>query len=208
MATAMFLDIRGFTSVAEKLDAIELMEWLNDFLGTMADEAARYGAIVDDYFGDGVKVDFGVPVPRVTEAEFDADAMAAVRCALAMGTRLAELNGSWSLRGLPPAGMRVGIATGEAVAGSIGGANRLKYTIVGDIVNVAARLESLDASNHDFEERPCRILIAEQTRARLGERFETRDMGWVPVKGRLSKVRVHEVLGPAGAASDAPAREV
>lgn len=208
VATAMFLDIRGFTSVGEKLDAIELMEWLNDFLGSMADEAARHGAIVDDYFGDGVKVDFGVPVPRRTEAELDADAVAAVRCALAMGVKLAELNASWKERELPPAGMRVGIATGDAVAGSIGGANRLKYTIVGDIVNVAARLESLDASQHDFEKRPCRILIAEQTRARLGERFQTRDMGWISVKGRAAQVRVHEVLGLAGTAPEAPAEEV
>jgi adenylate cyclase len=208
VATAMFLDIRGFTTVGEKLDAIELMEWLNDFLGSMADEAARHGAIVDDYFGDGVKVDFGVPVPRRTEAEIDADAIAAVRCALAMGVKLAELNESWRERGLPPAGMRVGIATGEAVAGSIGGANRLKYTIVGDIVNVAARLESLDASKHDFEKRPCRILIAEQTRARLGDRFETRDKGWISVKGRAAQVRVHEVLGPAGTAPEVSAEEV
>lgn len=208
VATAMFLDIRGFTSVGEKLGAIELMEWLNDFLGSMADEAARHGAIVDDYFGDGVKVDFGVPVPRRTEAEIDADAVAAVRCALAMGVKLAELNESWKKKALPPAGIRVGIATGDAVAGSIGGANRLKYTIVGDIVNVAARLESLDASQHDFEKRPCRILIAEQTRARLGGRFETRDMGWISVKGRDAQVHVHEVLGLAGAAPEASAEEV
>jgi class 3 adenylate cyclase len=70
---------------------------------------------------------------------------------------------------------------------------------VGDIVNVAARLESLDYSQHDFAKRPSRVLIAEETRSRLGDRFETRDLGWCAIKGKVEKVHVHEVLRKADA---------
>jgi adenylate cyclase len=202
-ATVLFADVRGSTALGEKLEPLVYMEWVNEFMDAMAGEVLAHGGIVDDYYGDGLKADFGVPVPRTSEDEIAADAVAAVRCALALEAALAGLNARWLERGKPAGAMRVGICTGVAVAGSIGSRDRLKYTVTGDLVNTAARLESLDASGHDFAARPCRILIAEPTRARLGDAFETRILGEFALRGREGAVRVHEVLGRAASGSEA-----
>jgi adenylate cyclase len=199
-ATVLFADVRGSTALGEKLPPLVFMDWLNDFMEAMAEAVLAHGGIVDDYFGDGLKADFGVPIPRATDSEVAADAAAAVRCALALEAALARLNASWRERGLPPGAMRVGICTGTATAGSIGSSDRLKYTVVGDIVNVAARLESFDGAEHDFALRPCRILVADATRARLGEAFQTRRLGEFRLKGKDEVVAVHEVLGASGGA--------
>ncbi len=195
MATVLFADIRGSTGLGEKLEPLVFMEWLNDFMEAMADQVLAHGGIVDDYFGDGLKADFGVPIPRATEAEVAADAAAAVRCALALEAALVRLNAGWRARGLPAGAMRVGINTGTMIAGSVGSSDRLKYTVVGDSVVVAARLESFDASAHDFAKRPCRILVAESTRSRLGSAFQTRALGEFRLKGKDESIAVHEVLG-------------
>lgn len=193
-ATVLFLDMKGFTEVAEKLDTLELMEWLNDFMGTMAHEAEKHGGLVDDYFGDGMKIDFGVPMPSRTEEAITADAEAAVRCGLAMGRELDRLNADWAERGLPETQMRIGIATGQAVAGSFGERDRLKFTVVGDTVNTAARLESLKSEEIDFGPQSCRILIAEETLRRTGNHFEIIDRGSFSVKGKSKPVQVHQVI--------------
>ncbi len=193
-ATILFLDMKGFTEVAEKLDTLKLMEWLNDFMATMAREAERYGGLVDDYFGDGMKVDFGVPIPSTTEEQINADAEAAVRCGLAMADELERLNQDWASRNLPQCGMRIGIATGPAVAGSFGEKDRLKFTVVGDTVNTAARLESLKSEEIDFGPQRCRLLIADETLSRIGESFESIDRGLFSVKGKSQSIRVHQIV--------------
>ena len=91
--------------------------------------------------------------------------------------------------------MRVGIDTGTVVAGSLGANDRLKYTVVGDSVNTAVRIEGLESSGHDFARRPCRILISAATRARLGGRFATRSLGKFSLKGKEISIEVCEVLG-------------
>ncbi len=196
VCTILFADVKDSTRVGEKLDPLAFMEWLNGFLDTMAKEAGSHGGIVDDYFGDGLKADFGIPVARTREEQMNEDAVGAVRCAVAMEAGLQRLNARWRAEGLPLGAMRVGIGTGEVVAGSIGAADRLKYSVVGDTVNVAARLESLDDSAHDFGRKPCRILVSEETRKRLGGRFETRELGEFSLKGKEVRIRVSEVLGP------------
>jgi adenylate cyclase len=196
-ATILFADVRGSTALGEKLEPLVYMEWLNDFMEAMASEVLAHGGIVDDYFGDGLKADFGVPVPRASEGEIASDAVAAVRCALALEAALVRLNARWLERGKPAGAMRVGICTGPAMAGSIGSRDRLKYTVAGDVVNTAARLESLDAGAHDFAARPCRILIAEPTRVRVGDAFDARMLGEFVLRGREEPVRVYEVLGRA-----------
>jgi adenylate cyclase len=195
--TILFADLRGSTGLAEKLEPLVFMEWLNEVMEAMAGEVLAHGGIVDDYFGDGLKADFGVPVPRASEGEIASDAVAAVRCALALEAALVRLNARWLERGKPAGAMRVGICTGPAMAGSIGSRDRLKYTVAGDVVNTAARLESLDAGAHDFAARPCRILIAEPTRVRVGDAFDARMLGEFVLRGREEPVRVYEVLGRA-----------
>ena len=144
IVTVMFTDLQGFTSVSEQLDPQVLMDWLNTYMDAIARTVMDHGGVVDDYFGDGVKVNFGVPVPRTSEEEIRQDALHAVRCALALEREMARINENMKARGLPNLRMRVGIYTGPVVAGTLGSAERMKYTTLGDTVNTAARLESYD----------------------------------------------------------------
>jgi adenylate cyclase len=96
---------------------------------------------------------------------------------------------------MPTGRLRVGIDSGFAVAGSLGSSDRLKYTVLGDISNTAARLEGLDDGQHDFERKPVRVLVSFRTRALLGEGFELVDRGEFVLKGKAVPVRAFEVLG-------------
>ena len=144
-------DLTGFTGMSEKIEPDGLMAWLNDYMTTMADVIERHDGVVDDYAGDGIKANFGFPVPRRTEAEIDGDAVKAVRCALAMHDAMLRLNDDWARRRLPTGRLRIGIYTGPAVIGALGGDESLKFTSVGDTVNTASRLENFDSQSFSFD---------------------------------------------------------
>ena len=194
-ATILFVDMKGYTSRAEKMDPKQLMDWVNDFFGAMAQRVMEHGGVVDDYFGDGMMASFGLPFARTTEEEVRRDAQSAVTCALEMERTLYELNAKWRERDLPTVATRLGLASGQVVAGSQGPPDRLKYTPVGDIVVTAQRLESLDDSQYDFEKRPCRILITERTHQYLDDRFQRQKIGEFQVKGKDEPVTVYHVTG-------------
>jgi len=192
-ATVLFLDMKGYTLHAQKMDPEKLMEWVNGFLEPMADCVRRHGGVVDDYFGDGFKANFGVPIPSSTEEEIRTDACHAVDCALDMAAELDRLNRLNQARGIPTVAMHAGIHTGAVVVGSLGSADRLKYTSVGDVVVTAQRLESLEGDAHDYEKLPLRILISNQTLSQIGSRYETRVLGFFSLKGMEEQVEVHRV---------------
>ncbi len=194
-ATVFFSDLRGFTTVSEKMSPQELIDWLNTYMESMAGLIMKFGGVVDSYSGDGIKADFGVPFPRSGDDEIRRDAMHAVDCALAMAEELALLNLLWGARGLPEMGMRVGIFTGPVVGGLLGSSERLKYTTIGDTVNIASRLESFDkdVGKHSL----CRILIGEATLNCLSERYATEKIGEVRLKGKEQVIIIHQVLGLA-----------
>lgn len=139
---------------------------------------------------------FGVPAPRQTEAEIAQDAVQAVKCALAMGERLRQLNTGWVEQQLPAIAIRVGIHTRPLVAGSLGGSQRLEYAVVGDIVNTASRLESFDKDSHDLNDI-CRVLIGGATFRYLGNQFLVEEVGRVKLKGKQQEIAVYQVLGLA-----------
>ena len=118
------------------------MPWLNEYMKVMVEAVLEHDGTIDKFIGDAVMAVFGVPIPSTEPEEIAANAMAAVKCAVAMGVKLQSLNKQWRQRGLPAIAMRVGIATGSVMAGTLGSDRRLDYTIIGDTVNVAARLES------------------------------------------------------------------
>ncbi len=196
-ATVFFTDLMGFTAVAEQRHPQAVMDWLNDYMEAMAQQVIAHGGVIDKYIGDSIMAIFGVPLPRSTEAEIDRDAMNAVNCALAMERTLIELNSRWREQRLPTIGMRIGIFTGPLVAGSLGSAQRLEYTVIGDTVNTASRLESFEKDFFALEasSRPCRIIIGEATRRRLGPQFETQNLGEVSLRGKDQKMTVYCVLG-------------
>lgn len=161
--------------------------------------------MVDDFWGDGLKANFGALLPRGGREDVERDARAAVAAALAMDEALARLNAGWAPRRDGPTRMRIGIHTGPVVVGSLGGLRRHKLTSVGDTVTVAARLESflredraaLSPSGGEGSLRFTRILASEETVACLGGRFRTAFLGEETLRGRQAKVCIHRVLGPA-----------
>jgi len=195
VATVMFVDMKGYTATAEHMDPADLMEWVNLFMQRMAEEIERHGGVVDDYFGDGIKANFGVPVPRTSEDEISEDACRAARSALSMAEVLVGLNAGYRARSLPECAIRIGLHTGTVVAGSLGAADRLKYTVVGDVVVTAQRLEATDAVEHDYTATPCRILASEDTCRRLPPEFETERLEPISLKGRKEMLVVRRLTG-------------
>jgi adenylate cyclase len=192
-ATTLFVDIKGYTSVAEEMEPQELMGWIDEYLSVMAQEILDHDGLVDDYFGGGIMACFGIPFPRHDTESIRADAGNAVSCALDMEKTLIAINAKWADRGLPKVGIRVGICTGPVVAGTIGSENRVKYGVVGDVVVTAQRIESLDHSQHDFEARPCRILISERTRECVDEIVRTKKHGGFLLEGKKEPVTLYRV---------------
>lgn len=210
IATALFTDLTGYSTVSEKLSPDVLMEWLNEYMETMAGQVSRHGGVIKQYAGDSIVAIFGAPVVRHTEGEIAQDAINAVNCALGMETALRELNRRWRAEHRPTTGMRVGIFTGQVVAGTLGSAERSEYVVVGDAVNTASRLESLDKDllPPDPEVHPCRILIGEPTLRYVADRFESERVGDFGLKGKEHKVGVYRVIGRSPADRPAQIQEV
>jgi adenylate cyclase len=209
-ATVLFSDIAGFSTISERIEPEVLTAWLDFYLDTMSRTVLDHQGIVLRFIGDAILAVFGVPVPRTSEAEMDRDAGNAVRCALAMARALAVINERCRRDGLPPIAIRVGIHTGTMVAGSMGTADHLEYSLVGDSVNTAARLEALSKQISGLEgDGSCPILIGEATWKRLGGRFAGRPVGTLPLKGKVEPVSVYQVTGMCGdAAAGRPGDEV
>ncbi len=211
-ATVLFSDIKGFTAVSENLDAAGVMDWLNSYMEAMANLVMKHGGVVDKFIGDAVMAVFGVPVARTDEAGIAADARAAARCALAMREELAHFNARWAAKGLPAVGIRVGIYTGELISGSLGSTERMEYTVIGDTVNTASRLESFKLAPGasppealpEQEDGACRIINGEPTRQRLGERFAVAPVGEVHLKGKEQPLRVYSLIGESVALNAPP----
>jgi adenylate cyclase len=197
IVSVLFTDLEGFSGASEKMTPQGLMDWTNTYLDIMAQSVMKHGGVVDDYFGDAIKANFGVPIARTTEAEIKQDAVNAVNCALAMEKEMERLTRHWQEQRLPTARLRVGIYTGPVVAGSLGTAERLKYTTLGDTVNTASRLESWDKDSREaaFGDRLCRILIGESTWQYLDHQFQSERVGQLTLKGKNEKVTVYRIIG-------------
>jgi class 3 adenylate cyclase len=179
----LFQDIRGFTSMSEKMDPAELLWVLNQFFTEAVAAVEAEGGVVKQFTGDGVMALFGAPVTHPDDPE------RAVRAALAMVSRLAQLNARLSTQNMPPLRIGVGIHTGEVIAGRIGPDERVEYGVVGDPVNLASRIEGLT------KEVQATILVSNVTAARLGPDFTLGRTAVLPVKGKEKPVEVVEVLG-------------
>ena len=186
--TILFTDIRSFTGISEKMDAQALVGLLNEYFTEMVGIVMAEDGVVDKYIGDAIMAVFGAPVPK------KGDAVNAVRAAVRMRTALAHLNARLVERGLPPLRTGIGIHTGEVVAGNIGSEQRMEYTVIGDAVNLASRLES---STKDLG---VDVLISEDTWQLVKDHLVARPVKEITVKGRLRPVMTYEVLGIAGEA--------
>ena len=184
-ATILFSDIRGYTSLTERLHALTSVEILNDFLSSMSEEVFKQEGTLDKYIGDCVMAIFGAPVSH------EDDALRAIKAALGMKQRVGQLKDQWrdkldvSMRELFEIG--IGIHTGEVIAGNIGSTKRMEYTVVGTAVNLASRLENVA--------KPGQVIISRSTYACTREFIETRKLPPIELKNISRPVEVYEVLG-------------
>lgn len=196
-ATVFFAEMRGFAALSETLDVKTLMEWVSEYMETMARLVMDHGGVVDEYFGDALKANFGVPFARTNSDEIAQDALQGVACALAMGETLQVLNCRWQDRGFPRIDMRVGVSTGEVAAVCIGRTQPLKFTTMGDVVHLAGQLERFPHEPDDPTLGPgsCRILIGATTAANLSKRFWLHPIGTVSPEGAHTLTAVYRVYG-------------
>jgi adenylate cyclase len=183
--TVLFSDIRGFTSVTEQGDPQELVAQLNEYFSKMVEVVFRHHGTVDKFVGDMVMALFGAPLEDGDHADH------AVAAAVSMVAELAALNQKWAAAGRATLDIGVGINTGEMIAGNIGSTAIMSYTVIGDNVNLGARLESLN------KEYRTRIIISDATREQLKGTYALRPLGDVVVKGRTRAVTVFEVVVPS-----------
>jgi adenylate cyclase len=177
-ATVLFADINGFTALAERMPPREVNLILNDFFSRMTDILFQYDGTLDKYIGDGLMAIFGAPMEKQDDAE------RAIRAAQEMMQALGAM-----MAGMPEErkfSIRIGINTGKVVAGNIGSPKRMDYTVIGDAVNTASRLESIA--------QPNQILIGEETYERVQGKFNIRSVGPRKVKGKSVELMVYEVL--------------
>ena len=184
----LFADIVGFTSMSEKMSPAAVALLLNDYLSRMTDVIFKYEGTLDKYIGDAIMAVYGAPLDMPDHAA------RAVKSALEMQERLAEFN-SERKEG-PHLRIRIGINSGKAVAGEIGSINKKEYTVLGDTVNTASRLESSVA-------KPGMVVIGENTFNMVTDQFECKSMGSFTLKGKEKVVSVYEVVSLARAADAA-----
>ncbi|MEL6479298.1 MAG: adenylate/guanylate cyclase domain-containing protein, partial [Pseudomonadota bacterium] len=181
-ATILFSDIRGFTGITEKLGAQGTVALLNDYFERMVDCISDEGGILDKFIGDAIMAGFGVPVSRGEDED------RAMRAAIAMVSRLWEWNAQRAAKNLITLDMGIGLNTDHIVAGNIGSPKRMDYTMIGDGVNLAARLESA------CKQYRARILLSEMTKKKLRGIYRLREIDKVVVKGKTEPVSVFECL--------------
>jgi len=176
--TVLFSDIRGFSTLAEQLSAREVAGILARHLSAMAGVVLEYGGTIDKFAGDGVMAIFGAPDPVPDHAAL------ALRCALAMQAKQRQLNWETWTEGLPQLGIGIGVNTGTVIAGTVGGAGRLEYTVLGDAVNLAQRLQAEAGANE---------ILATAATVQAAAGIPAESIGSRQVKGRKEPVETFRI---------------
>lgn len=183
IVTVLFSDIRNFTTLSEQLKPEEVVELLNEYFQAMTDVIFAHDGTVDKFIGDAIMAVFGAPVAHPD------DPIRAVRTGLEMLQALEALNAKWAARGKRTFAIGVGINTGEAIVGNMGSTQAMGYTVIGDTVNVASRLESLN------KQLGTSLLISESTYHYVKDRVEVTAHTGIKVKGKAEEMTVYTVLG-------------
>jgi adenylate cyclase len=184
--TVFFSDLAGFTTLSEKLTPEEVVTLLNRYLTAMTDIILDSGGLIDKYEGDAIMAFWGAPLSQEDHA------LRACLAALDNQTRLAELRQEFMKVGLPPVHARIGINTGEMIIGNMGSSQRFDFTVIGDSVNLASRLEGVG------KEYGTRIIISEDTYRQASDGVEVRELDLIRVKGKEMPVRIYELLARKG----------
>ncbi|PKL40883.1 MAG: adenylate/guanylate cyclase domain-containing protein [Spirochaetae bacterium HGW-Spirochaetae-1] len=180
--TVLFSDIRGFTSISEKLTPEKLVEHLNHYLQAMTDMVFKYDGTLDKYVGDEIMAFWGAPI------EMENHALMACKCALEQMEVLHKMNENWRNEGKPELNIGIGINTGDMVVGNMGSSSRMDYTLMGDNVNLGARLEGTNKVYGTY------IIISEFTYEHVKDNVVVRELDLIKVKGKELPVKIYELL--------------
>ena len=180
--TVFFSDIRGFTTISEKLDPRSLSDLLNSYLTPMTEIVFKNRGTLDKYMGDAVMAFFGAPIYYADHAKYGC------RAALHSLEKLAELQKEYKEKGLPPIDIGIGLNTGEMSVGNMGSETVRSYTVMGDAVNLGSRLEGIN------KQYGTRIIISEFTYQEVKDDFVCREIDWVRVKGKVLPVKIYELI--------------
>jgi adenylate cyclase len=183
--TVLFSDLRNFTAMCEKLSPQEMLAILNHYFTHMGGIVEKNGGVVDKYMGDALMALFGAPLNTADDVD------RAMTAALEMAEALDDLNLQWAKRGLSEIRLGIGINTDMVIAGNMGSKTRLNYTVIGDGVNLASRLEGLTK----VPEYETRIIISGSTFAKAKRKYKTRHLGEVAVKGKQKPTAIYALLG-------------
>ena len=180
--TVMFSDVRNFTKMSEMRTPVEVLDILNRYLDAMTEIVFTHRGVVDKFMGDGILCYWGAFGDAGVHAQL------AAATAAKMVVKLEELNKIWQADGLPELNIGIGINTGDVVFGNLGAGKKIEFTVLGDAVNVASRLEAL---NKEFKTR---VILSEATRNQLGEESEVRELKEITIRGRESSTKIFELV--------------
>jgi len=181
--TVFFSDIRGFTTISENMKPEELVHFMNEYLSAMTRIILKHNGVVDKYIGDAIMAFWGAPIKIKNHAEV------ACKTSLDMLEELKKLNERWQKEGYPEIKIGIGLNTGEAIIGNMGSYERFDYTAMGDTINLGSRLES------QTKEFGAGIIISEATKKAVGDKFKTKSLGKVKIKGKNKEVNIYELVG-------------
>ena len=180
--TVLFSDIRGFTALSEKMTAPQVSELLNEYFSEMEPIVSKYNGIINKFIGDAVMAVFGEPIQDENHAKN------AVKCGFEMLKKVEELDKKWASEGKPSIQIGVGVNTGEVFVGNIGSEKRMEYTVIGDTVNLASRLESY---NKTYKTK---ILISSSTYDASKDIVEVNRISDVEIRGKSEKMDIYEII--------------
>ena len=180
--TVMFADIRGFTSLSESHKAEEVSQLLNEYFTELEPIITKYNGVINKFIGDAVLVVFGDPTQDKLHAKN------AVKCAYELRKKVKQIKQRWLEEGKPKIDIGIGINTGEAFIGNVGTKNRFEYTVIGDTVNIASRIEDY---NKIYKTH---ILISENTYNKISQIVDVIKIREVSIKGKSKKINIYEVL--------------
>ena len=181
IVTVLFVDIQGFTSISEKLPPPEVVIWLNQYFETISNCITREKGLVNKFIGDAILAVFGVPIPNPNHAD------SALQSALSILKDIKEINQKNLNNNLPEYKIRIGIHSGEVLAGNIGSLSRMEYTVIGDTVNTASRLESY------CKELNLELLLSNDTKLNSNKIYSFKSFGEIKIRGKENTIEIYSI---------------